>query len=181
LASHAFAAVVFSAARDGRIFSTYRSTGNRNTSLEQVETIRAQLHGAESTTREFAAAFEGSSEQTLKHIAAASRLVQWRSALVELRHLVADPKTTEGQFQRRLERNPWLFGSEYSELLTRRTWTRDDQLDYMLRRTADNYLEIVEIKTAFTDSLFVYDKDRDLGPGKNWGACFAMPRTDRLI
>ena len=32
----------------------------------------------------------------------------------------------------------------------------------MLRRTVDNYLEIVEIKTAFTEPLFVYDHDRKL-------------------
>jgi Domain of unknown function (DUF4263) len=32
----------------------------------------------------------------------------------------------------------------------------------MLRRTVDNYLEIVEIKTAFTESLFVHDRARDL-------------------
>ena len=31
----------------------------------------------------------------------------------------------------------------------------------MLRRTVDNYLEIVEIKTAFTESLFIYDDKRD--------------------
>lgn len=130
--------------------------------LRLVKSVLAQVDGAESTIREFAAAFEGSSEQTLKHIAAASRLVQYKSALVELKQLVSDPRTAEGQFQRHLERNPWLFGSEYSEVLSRRTWTRDDQLDYMLRRTADNYLEIVEIKTAFTDSLFVYDSARDL-------------------
>jgi len=130
--------------------------------LQLVKNILAQLNGTDSTTREFAAAFEGSSEQTLRHIAAASRLVQYKNALAELKRMVANPATSEGSFQRHLEENPWLFGSEYSELLSRRTWTRDDQLDYMLRRTVDNYLEIVEIKTAFTESLFVYDRDRDL-------------------
>ena len=40
-----------------------------------------------------------------------------------------------------------MLGSEYSELLDRRTWTRDDNVDFMLRRTADNYLEVIEIKT----------------------------------
>src|SRR5690606_20496594 len=56
---------------------------------------------------------------------------------------------------------PWMFGSEYSELLSRRNWTRDERVDYMLRRTADNYLEVVEIKTAFPEPLFLYDKSRD--------------------
>ena len=54
-----------------------------------------------------------------------------------------------------------MFGSEYSELLLRRTWTRDDNLDYMLRRTVDGYLEIVEIKTAFSDRLFIFDTSHD--------------------
>jgi hypothetical protein len=76
--------------------------------------------------------------------------------------MIADAATSEAEFQKHLAQNPWLFGSEYSELLSCRTWTRDDQLDYMLRRTVDNYLEIVEIKTAFADSLFVRDRDRDL-------------------
>lgn len=76
--------------------------------------------------------------------------------------MVSEPGTGEGSFQQHLKNNPWMFGSEYSELLSRRHWTRDDQLDYMLRRTVDNYLEIVEIKTAFTESLFVHDRDRDL-------------------
>jgi hypothetical protein len=130
--------------------------------LQLVKNVLAQLDNADSTAQEFAAAFEGSSEQTLRHIAAASRLVQYKNALVELKRMVAAPATSEGEFQKHLAQNPWLFGSEYSELLSRRTWTRDDQLDYMLRRTVDNYLEIVEIKTAFTESLFVHDRDRDL-------------------
>jgi len=54
-----------------------------------------------------------------------------------------------------------MFGSEYSELLQRKTWTRDDRLDYMLRKTVDDYLEIVEIKTAFKDSLFIHDPSHD--------------------
>jgi hypothetical protein len=54
-----------------------------------------------------------------------------------------------------------MFGSEYSELLPRRTWTRDDRLDYMLRRTVDGFLEIVEIKTAFSEPLFLYDASHD--------------------
>jgi hypothetical protein len=130
--------------------------------LQLVKNILGQLNEADSSVTEFTAAFEGSSEQTLRHIAAASRLVQYKNALIELKRIVADPATPESKFQKHLEQNPWLFGSEYSELLSRRNWTRDDQLDYMLRRTVDNYLEIVEIKTAFTEPLFVYDHDRKL-------------------
>lgn len=128
--------------------------------LHLVKSILTQLDGTVSTTKEFAAAFEGSSDQTLRHIATASRLVQYKGALAELKRLVADPGTFESEFQSHLGQHPWLFGSEYSELLPRRTWTRDDRLDYMLRRTVDNYLEIVEIKTAFNEPLFVHDVGR---------------------
>ena len=130
--------------------------------FQLVKNVLAQVDGVDSTIKEFAAAFEGSSEQTLRHIAAASRLVQYKEALTELRRLVNDPATAEPKFQKHLEQNPWLFGSEYSELLERRAWSRDERLDYMLRRTADNYLEIVEIKTAFAEPLFHYDDSRGL-------------------
>lgn len=129
--------------------------------IQLVKRLLAQLDGAASTVSEFVVAFEGSSDQTLKHIAAASRMVDYTKALQVLKELVADPSTQEKDFQKHLERNPWMFGSEYSELLPRRTWMRDARLDYMLRRTVDDYLEIVEIKTAFSDSLFVHDQDRD--------------------
>lgn len=61
-----------------------------------------------------------------------------------------------------LERHPWIFGSEYSELLDRRVWVRDQQQDFALRRTVDGYLEIVEIKTPLAGkTLFRYDRSHD--------------------
>ncbi|MFM7370106.1 MAG: Shedu anti-phage system protein SduA domain-containing protein, partial [Sphaerospermopsis kisseleviana] len=55
--------------------------------------------------------------------------------------------------------NPWMFGSEYSAILDRRTWTRDEQQDFVVRRTTDNYMEIIEIKTPLEGKpLFIYDK-----------------------
>ena len=99
--------------------------------LQLVKNVLAQLSTADSNVKEFSAAFEGSSEQTLRHIAGASRLVQYKTALTELKRMVGDPTTPESKFQGHLEQNPWLFGSEYSELLSRRNWTRDDGLDYI--------------------------------------------------
>lgn len=40
------------------------------------------------------------------------------------------------------------------------TGDQDALMCYMLRRTVDDYLEIIEIKTAFSDPLFVLDRDR---------------------
>ena len=78
-----------------------------------------------------------------------------------LKQFVESGETSEKRYQELLAQNPWMFGSEYSELLDRRTWTRDDNLDFMLRRTSDNYFEIIEIKTAFLDRLFIHDPSQD--------------------
>ena len=85
-------------------------------------------------------------------------MVQYRAAYDQFSSLVDDVHTNEPSLQKVLEANPWLFGSEYSELLDRRNWTRDNQLDFMLRRTVDDYLEIIEIKTPFSDPLMIPDK-----------------------
>jgi hypothetical protein len=114
-----------------------------------------------SSFADFVTAFKGSNQTTLNHIAAASRMVEYTGSLNNLKVLVNDPLTPEGKFQKHLEVNPWMFGSEYSELLPRKTWTRDDRLDYMLRKTVDDYLEIVEIKTAFQEPLFLHDSSHD--------------------
>lgn len=129
--------------------------------LHVVKTILSQLEESPSEVSEFVAVFQESNPETLKHIAVASRMVEYKKAYAQLRALVDDPSTPEKMFQEHLKNHPWMFGSEYSELLARRTWTRDDNLDYMLRRTVDGYLEIVEIKTAFTDALFIQDGSRD--------------------
>ena len=88
-------------------------------------------------------------------------MVEYTAAYEEMRRLIESPHTAEPELQRHLEKNPWMFGSEYSELLPRKAWTRDDRLDYMLRRTIDGYLEIVEIKTAFSEALFLWDQSHD--------------------
>ncbi len=129
--------------------------------LQLVNSILSQLDSENISTDDFVTAFDSSNGETLKHIATASRIVEYTRALNELKALVSDPTTDEKQFQKHLEINSWMFGSEYSELLPRKTWTRDDRLDYMLRKTVDDYLEIVEIKTAFSESLFIHDTSHD--------------------
>ncbi|MFC1524647.1 Shedu anti-phage system protein SduA domain-containing protein [Thermodesulfobacteriota bacterium] len=129
--------------------------------LQLIKNLLSQLDGKSSSLNDFVIAFEASNENTLRHIAAASRMVEYTKALNELRNLVNNPFTGETKFQKHLEVNPWMFGSEYSELLSRKTWTRDDRLDYMLRKTVDDYLEIVEIKTAFPEPLFLHDNSHD--------------------
>lgn len=129
--------------------------------IQLIRTVCEQLEQTASSVADFVAAFEESSPEALKHIATAARFVEYRDAYKKLEELVGKPSTLEKDFQKHLNQNPWMFGSEYSELLSRRTWTRDDNLDYMLRRTIDGYLEIVEIKTAFDDRLFIHDSSHD--------------------
>jgi Domain of unknown function (DUF4263) len=129
--------------------------------LQLVKTILAQFEASSSHVADFVSAFQNSNVETLKHIAVASRMVEYRQAYAELETLIQDASTPEKRLQDHLTNNPWMFGSEYSELLPRRSWTRDDRLDYMLRRTVDDFLEIIEIKTPFRDALFIYDDSHD--------------------
>ena len=94
-------------------------------------------------------------------IAVSARLAEYKGVRDELKVLIAEGEVAEKRLQRLLTDNPWLFGSEYSELLSRRNWTRDQNLDFMLRRTADDYLEITEIKTPFPQPLFRFDPSHD--------------------
>jgi hypothetical protein len=129
--------------------------------LYLVKMILTRLEESSSHVSEFVEAFQTSNPETLKHIAVASRMVEYKQAYSQLKSFVSDASTPEITLQEHLKRNPWMFGSEYSMLLPRRNWTRDDRLDYMLRRTVDDFLEIIEIKTAFTEPLFVYDSSHD--------------------
>lgn len=79
--------------------------------------------------------------------AATLNLARYRAALAELDRLV-DTSSREQDFQRLLTDHPWMFGSEYSQHLAgSRGLTRGTQQDFVLRRTTDGYIEMVEIKT----------------------------------
>jgi Domain of unknown function (DUF4263) len=129
--------------------------------LEIVKTLLGQLDGSPGEINEYVSVFKNGNPLALKNIAAAARMVEYKNAFEVLQKYVAECCSSEQTIQDHLRANPWMFGSEYSELIPRRTWTRDDQVDYMLRRTVDGYLEIVEIKTPFKEPLFIYDKSHD--------------------
>jgi len=126
--------------------------------IELVKTILPQIEGTSSYVDDFISAFNDSDPDTIRHISIASRIVEYKKTYERLAELIEQGNSSEKALQNHLGNNPWIFGSEYSELLDRRTWTRDDNLDFMLRRTVDNFLEIIEIKTPFKDSLLLYDK-----------------------
>jgi hypothetical protein len=98
----------------------------------------------------------------LAKAATAMNLVVYRKAVCDLELLIKNDLAQERDFQAILTENPWMFGSEYSHLRKKRRLTRDEQQDYLLTRTTDGYLEIVEIKTPLNgDVLFGYDKSHD--------------------
>ncbi len=80
-----------------------------------------------------------------KEVAAVLDLASFKTELQRLDELI-ESNALEGAFQQLLARNPWMFGSEYSRRLDERTITVGQQQDFMLRRTVDGYLEIVEIQ-----------------------------------
>lgn len=90
--------------------------------------------------------------------AAALNLATYRNALGKLEALIADDRVRESALQGLLTENPWMFGSEYSELLPQRNFTRDEEQDFVLRRTSDGFIEVIEIKTPLGgNSLFNFD------------------------
>ena len=129
--------------------------------LELTKQLLLTLESSDITAEEFIDAFRNTTSEVVKNIEVAAKYVQYKAAFTEMERLVRDSDLSESIYQNHLQQNPWIFGSEYSEILDRRTWARDNHLDFMLRRTADNYLEIIEIKTPATMPLFNYDKNHD--------------------
>lgn len=111
--------------------------------------------------------------QLFMEAAAAINLVRYRKA-VERLSLLIERSASELDFQRLLAENPWMFGSEYSALWDRRKITRDEQADFLLRRTTDNYIELIEIKTPLAGKpLFI--------PDDSHGSYYARSELSQVI
>ena len=135
--------------------------------VEVLRTVLEQLNEGDIGIAEFEAALTTVRRGVLLELSAAARLVEYRRQLDRLKVLI-EADAREADLQQILEENPWMFGSEYSELLQRRTWVRDDIQDFMLRRTVDGYLEIIEIKRASQDPLFRHDQSHDSWYASQW-------------
>lgn len=129
--------------------------------LQLIKAVISKIQQSNLNIVEFVEVFKDSNSETLRNVAVASRFVEYSKAYQVLESLINNSSTQERDIQAHLQSNPWMFGSEYSELVPKHIWTRDDKFDYMLRRTVDDYLEIVEIKTPFAESLFIHDDSRD--------------------
>jgi len=132
---------------------------------QRIRVVRAVLDNLDVNAvpaGEWLKIFAAGSDAVRQTIAVSARLAEYKKVRDDLAALIAEgDDAREGALQKLLADNPWLFGSEYSELLSRRNWTRDQKLDFMLRRTADDYLEIIEIKVPITQALFRYDPSHD--------------------
>lgn len=129
--------------------------------MELLKTLIQEIGESDTDTSDYIQTLSGSNVGVLRHIAAASKFVDYKNAHDHLNDLIEDTSTLEPAFQNHLAANSWMFGSEYSELLDRRKWARDENLDFMLRRTTDGYLEVIEIKRAISTDLFRYDTSHD--------------------
>jgi len=129
--------------------------------LVLIKQVLHSLDAIDTTSEGFIETLKETTPAVVHNISFAARFVEYKSAYDVFRELVEKDGVSEHEIQRHLKQHPWLFGSEYSELLDRRTWTRDDSLDFMLRRSADGYLEIIEIKTPFKEPLMRHDSSHD--------------------
>ncbi|MBZ4422437.1 Shedu anti-phage system protein SduA domain-containing protein [Myxococcus sp. RHSTA-1-4] len=121
--------------------------------VELLEAVRGDTNALHSLTNA-----ARSSPSGLRAAVAAINIGRFESVLNELERLI-ESNGREAAFQSLLADNPWLFGSEYSERHTQRSFTRDQQQDFMLRRTVDNCLELIEIKTPLEGKpLFLADR-----------------------
>lgn len=89
--------------------------------------------------------------ENIRYSLQATAEIQKLSAIEKLKGLI-EADAEEKEFQRHLKENPWMFGSEYAHLLDRRIWVRDQQKDFMLKRTADGFLEMIEIKRPLNNT-----------------------------
>lgn len=87
-------------------------------------------------------------------------LARYSEAIEKLQNLIGE-NALEHEFQKLLDLNPWMFGGEYSAREDRRRWTRDENADFMMRRTVDEYLELIEIKRPIATKLFIYDTSHE--------------------
>ena len=85
--------------------------------------------------------------------AAAALTIAGYSRTLETLEELTQSGAAEDAFQAHLAQNPWMFGSEYSELLDRRTWTRNEQQDFVLRRTDDGYWRSSRLRHHLEASL----------------------------
>jgi hypothetical protein len=151
--------VLDAAGRDAQTLRQLAELGD-GAKLDALATLMRQAASTPGVLAKLAAKLS-EDQGFLEKAATALNLEVYRKAVGELERLI-DTSNTEADFQRLLEANPWMFGSEYSAVLDRRRWTRDEQVDFLTRRTTSGDVELVEIKTPMpTQALFMRDRSHN--------------------
>ncbi|WP_269855168.1 Shedu anti-phage system protein SduA domain-containing protein [Streptomyces sp. RPT161] len=114
-------------------------------------TIRGLLTMLESNPA-IAASLNGLGEAQL--LAALVQRARRQADLAALRAAVEDPKSSEGDLQKLIQRMTWIFGGHFLPGTARRNLTLRDQLDLTLLRP-DGTLHGVELKKANIDRLVI--------------------------
>ena len=83
----------------------------------------------------------------------------------------------ESEYQKYLEEHYWIFGSEYSAKIDDRNLKWKGEFDFPMRRTADGYLEVIEIKTPHVE-LFSCDGRRYIEKAPVW---YAINQVDDYL
>lgn len=99
-----------------------------------------------------------------KYFADALNLAQKSQVLGKFEKMV-EQKLDEPEYQKFLEKHNWIFGSEYSAMIEDRELMMQGRLDFPMRRTADGYLEIIELKRP-DHELFRKSKQRYIEQAK---------------
>jgi hypothetical protein len=96
----------------------------RADSTQRMRLVRALLENLDIASvepEEWLQVFDAGSDGVRRVIAVSSRLAEYRRVRDQLAALIANPNVPESDLQGLLKKNPWLFGSEYSRLVSRRT------------------------------------------------------------
>ena len=125
--------------------------------LQLIKTILNNIKSEEVNSSKLIELFEGQNNKVLTQLGSVAKLLACKNELSTLKEHIALATIKERQMQDFLKNNPWMFGSEYSELLVQRKLTRDTEQDFVLQRSSDGFLEIIEIKLPITDDLMLFD------------------------
>ncbi len=101
-----------------------------------------------------------SSLQIMEYGAIAAIKKQREQAIAHLEALIHE-NALEEDFQQLLAKNWWMFGNEYGEIIRKRELSLGTQQDFIARRTADGFLEIIEIKRPLQGKKLIYKTDQE--------------------
>jgi uncharacterized pyridoxal phosphate-containing UPF0001 family protein len=85
--------------------------------LEIIKALLGQLDESSGEIEEYIDIFRNGNALALKNIASAAKMVEYKRAFDIMHNHVSTNCSSEQTIQEHLRANPWMFGSEYSELV----------------------------------------------------------------